>query len=180
MKIRTKLIFLLLTISVVPFGFLAWFTFVTTQEFVIGAMGLSLLPIVIIFAIWLANDFSKPIRQLQQGAEAIGNGNLDYRVGSEREDELGVLANALDAMARNLKTALASRQELNREIEERKDAEKRLQKSEELVRYWLNETTDGVWDWNLKTDEEYMSPRWKELFGYREEEIENHASSWRK
>jgi PAS domain S-box-containing protein len=54
--------------------------------------------------------------------------------------------------------------------------------SEEVRDTWLNyalhNANDGLWDWNLQTDEIYVSPRWKELMGYAEHELPNHVSTW--
>ncbi|WP_373071158.1 PAS domain S-box protein [Sulfurimonas sp.] len=50
-----------------------------------------------------------------------------------------------------------------------------IQKRLELV---LEATYDGIWDWNLITDEIYFSPRTKNLIGYRDDEIENKLESW--
>jgi two-component system, sensor histidine kinase and response regulator len=38
--------------------------------------------------------------------------------------------------------------------------------SRTLVRLIAESTNDGIWDWNLETDEVYYSPRWLELVGY--------------
>jgi two-component system, sensor histidine kinase len=38
--------------------------------------------------------------------------------------------------------------------------------SRTLVRLIAQSTNDGIWDWNLETDEVYYSPRWLELVGY--------------
>lgn len=37
---------------------------------------------------------------------------------------------------------------------------------------------DGLWDWNLKTGELFLSARWKEMLGFADHEINNHIDSW--
>jgi PAS domain S-box-containing protein len=36
----------------------------------------------------------------------------------------------------------------------------------------------GFWDWDMITDEEYLSPRFKEMFGYADDEMDNNHDSW--
>lgn len=38
----------------------------------------------------------------------------------------------------------------------------------------------GFWDWNIVTNEEYLSPRFKEMFGYSDIEMENNPEAWHK
>ena len=47
--------------------------------------------------------------------------------------------------------------------------------SRTLVRLIAQSTNDGIWDWNLETDEVYYSPRWLELVGYLPDELPGHT-----
>ncbi len=42
----------------------------------------------------------------------------------------------------------------------------------------LRAANDGLWDWNLETDEVHYSPRWKSMLGYAEDELGNTISVW--
>ena len=42
----------------------------------------------------------------------------------------------------------------------------------------MQSVNDGLFDWNLKTNEIYYSPVWKKLLGYEDHEIKNEFSEW--
>ena len=54
-----------------------------------------------------------------------------------------------------------------------------LREREERLGIVVQGTNDGIWDWDLATDEVYYSPRWKSMLGYAEDEVPDRFSSWR-
>ncbi|MEG4201003.1 response regulator [Microcoleus sp. Pol12A5] len=63
---------------------------------------------------------------------------------------------------------------------ERHQAEVALQASEERWQLALHGSNDGVWDWNVHTNEVFFSARWKEMLGYQDHEIPNQLEEWSK
>lgn len=74
----------------------------------------------------IAQSISGPINVLVKGAAIIGSGNLEHKVGMNLKDEVGSLSRSFDKMTNDLKTTLASRDELNREITVRKQIDEAL------------------------------------------------------
>jgi two-component system sensor histidine kinase DegS len=65
----------------------------------------SLLVITVIgLALLMSRVITSPIKELKQGAEAIGKGNLNYELMVKSKDELGDLADSFNKMASDLKT----------------------------------------------------------------------------
>ena len=59
------------------------------------------------------------------------------------------------------------------DISERKRSEQALRKSEERFDLAVAGSNDGIWDWDVVTNEVYYAPRFKELLGFRDDEFEN-------
>ena len=42
----------------------------------------------------------------------------------------------------------------------------------------LRDAVDGLWDWDLSTDEVYWSPAWKAMLGYADSDIGVSSNEW--
>ena len=66
-----------------------------------------------------------------------------------------------------------------RDISFRKQALENLRSSEERLRFALEATSDGIWDWDLRTDEVYFSKRWYTMLGYEPPDFPPSYERWR-
>jgi signal transduction histidine kinase len=94
-------------------------TIVLTVFFAIAATAASL---------FIAENISKPLDALTNGAAIIGKGDLGHQVAVKTKDEFGQLAVAFNKMTHDLQAVTASRDELNTEVAERKQAQEDVRK----------------------------------------------------
>ena len=57
------------------------------------------------------------------------------------------------------------------------EASKEIKERYERV---IKGSNDGMWEWNVRTNEVFFSERWKSMLGYQDHEIENDFSEWEK
>jgi diguanylate cyclase (GGDEF)-like protein/PAS domain S-box-containing protein len=64
------------------------------------------------------------------------------------------------------------------DITERKQMEEALRTGGERYALAVQAANEGLWDWNLKTNEIYFSSHWKAILGYEEQEIQPSIDEW--
>jgi PAS domain S-box-containing protein len=97
-----------------------------------------------------------PLKRLAEGAERIGGGDLDHRIGLETRDEMGELGAAFDQMTENL---LQSRSRQGR-------AEQALRESELRLRLITENIEDAFWLGTPGAEKIiYISPGYERLWG---------------
>lgn len=69
---------------------------------------------------------------------------------------------------------------VRKNISEHLDTEASLHKSEDRWRFALEGAGDGVWDWDMVTDQVFRSARWKQIYGYTNDDLEETATAGRK
>ncbi|WP_199247659.1 ATP-binding protein [[Phormidium] sp. ETS-05] len=113
----------------------------------------------------LAKGCSGPIilltalADLDVDMEAMNAGAADYLIKSQLDPHM---------LERSIRYAI-----------ERKRAEKALRLSQERYALALSGGQVGVWDWNIKTNEIYISPNLKAMLGYGDAELENGWEEWK-
>ncbi|GGY44440.1 hypothetical protein GCM10011297_16750 [Bacterioplanes sanyensis] len=65
-----------------------------------------------------------------------------------------------------------------RDLQRRDAVEQQLRSREPLLNFALNEATDGMWDWNIATNDVFFSPQLKRMLGYGPYEMKPQLSSW--
>ncbi len=79
-----------------------------------------------LLGVFISRSISKPLSQLCDATIDIGKGELDVNLQYKSNDEIGTLISSFNAMALNLKEVTASRDELEQQVSQRKQADEKL------------------------------------------------------
>ncbi|MFH1998534.1 MAG: PAS domain S-box protein [Planctomycetota bacterium] len=149
---------------------------------------------VIAILLFSGRHFLSSVNRLKKGAEEIASGKLGFQVEQAGNDEIALLATAINQMSRSLldsyedlhgktvqlETEMTERQiihealkiktdELGEEIEEHRQAEEELRESENKFKCFAEQSFVGLY---LIQDGvfQYVNPRFAQIFGYSVEE----------
>jgi PAS domain S-box-containing protein len=130
-----------------------------TLLLVLLALGVAIPAVVVAFGV---RRITQPINDLINAASEVASGNFGHTVAATTGDEIEELVKQFNRMSVGLESSYSALRDRNEQLE--------------LI---LRSSNDGIWDWDLRTDHSYFSPRWKGILGYRDDEIANEISSWR-
>ncbi len=135
----------------------------------------------------LINHIMSPIYLLINSAKNIAkNGMYGLRVKKIEDDELGIFTDQFNLMLEEIEkkdqALLSKNEQLEEEVAKRTQALKNnieeLKNSEFRWKFAIEGAGDGVWDWNIATDEAQYSKRWKEMLGYDDHDILPTNQEW--
>lgn len=104
--------------------------------------------------------------------------NMIKRAVTQKKAELELARKAEDLSRINWELT-AKEGELRYIIEQMTLQERIIRENEERFRLVLEATSDGIWDWDLRTNKAYFSDRYYQMLGYEPGEFESSVESWR-
>ncbi len=119
----------------------------------------------------VAAGISNPLAQAVRIFREVGQGDFERRLNLARGDEIGQLSCAFDLMVQNLKCMTASRDDLNKEIAERRVAERMLRKSEQRFRTVVSASKDAMIAVNDTGRITLFNPAAEQMFDYASGDI---------
>ncbi len=102
------------------------------------------------------------VRHLTDAAQEVANGKFGLTIPPASTRDMQELVSQFNRMSAQLSASYEA-----------------LSNQNEQLSLVMRGTNDGMWDWDIRTDHIYFSPRWKEMLGYADGDIENRIDTWR-
>ncbi|MDK2973444.1 MAG: hypothetical protein PWP23_3199 [Candidatus Sumerlaeota bacterium] len=121
-------------------------------------------------------ESSADTRQMWQ---AITAGQVWHgRFVNQRKDGSELIEDATVFAIRDAAGRLVNYAAVKRDVTEQVKMEQALQHSESRYALAARGAHDGLWEWDLESDEFYMAPRWKEMLGHTDDALEPSIDEW--
>lgn len=130
------------------------------RQFLIFLLGLGVLVPALVVA-WGVRRITQPMDRLTYAAREVAGGKFGQMLTAASSVEVQNLIEQFNSMSRQLSQTYDDLHAKNEQLE--------------LVMAGAN---DGIWDWNLRTDALYLSPRWKSMLGYDDYELQSIQDTW--
>jgi len=144
---------------------------------IVTSMGITLAMAVLagFFGVFAARRFASPLIDLTVTASRIAGGERDLQAEVAGPREVAHLATAFNSMTAQLRQSL---QDLQKQFDELKRTEEAYRRSEERLRLAVEGTSDGIWDWDVRTGHTYFSPSYYTMMGYEPDEFPASYQNW--
>lgn len=125
---------------------------------------------------WLARMHADDVNAWQNYIQSISEGSSHFRRTMRIRHSDGeyrwLLWNAnIDAENKQILATII-------DVTEENNAYSALQESEQRLARAIRGSRDGIWEWDLITDEVYLSSRYKHLLGFSDDELPDHKDSF--
>jgi len=144
---------------------------------IVSSMGITFAMAVLagFFGVLAARRFASPLIDLTETASRIAGGERDLQAEVAGPREVAHLATAFNSMTAQLRQSL---QDLQKQFDELKRTEEAYRRSEERLRLAVEGTSDGIWDWDVRTGQTYFSPSYYTMVGYEPDEFPANHQNW--
>ncbi|MCU0302740.1 MAG: PAS domain-containing protein [Thermoanaerobaculales bacterium] len=111
----------------------------------------------------ISRSLTESLVGLKETATRIARGERSLQAAVDGPEEVVQLSAAFNSMSSQLRQSLEALEARCTEIAAARDA---VKASEERLRLAQDGVSDGIWDWDLRSDELYLSPVWYRMLGY--------------
>lgn len=123
------------------------------------------------------DDLQSAERDIAQALAGPGHYRFSFRILTKDTGTLRYIE-SVGSVDKDLNGALVHTWGVDQDMTERVQQQATLRESEMRWRFAIEGAGDALWDWDIEHDQAFFSDRWKQMMGYRPDEIEVVGDTW--